>query len=404
MNFGLTRAREATLEERARGSIVGLAIGDALGHPTEFIGSVAQIRARYGDEGLVDFAPSGRHRAGTFTDDTQMTIAVLRALVRAGHADLEALMTCLGTEFVAWSRSPENNRAPGGTCLSGCSALRRGAAWRDAGVRDSKGCGAAMRAAPVGLYFHDDVEALVRVAAAQSSLTHRHPTGIASSVAAAAPVAHAVATGTLDGMLAFTRTCVEKVTPELLVEVGCDRELAERIGNREMLALLDRTQANVDVEAEDVCKLLGGAWIGEEAVATALWCVLRAGGDFRNAVLRGANSSGDSDSIACIAGSIAGALVGYAGLPTAWVRDVEKAEMLVALADALVRTRASNDEALTGAALDPFGTELRAAATTATSVESESLFASPPPAPFGDAIDDVPDDDAVEDDEPKEDV
>ncbi len=345
------------LVERARGCFLGLAVGDALGHPTEFIDSVAAIRAKYGPAGVTDFAPAGRHPAGTFTDDTQMTIAVARALSRAGHADLDTLMTTLGAELVAWARSPENDRAPGGACMRGCSELEARVPWRSAGVRDSKGCGAAMRAAPIGLYFHDDLDALVRVAAAQSALTHRHPTGIASSVAAAAPVAHVVRHGTLSGALAHTRAAVEKVTTSLLIEVGCDDRTAESIGNREMLAILDRTEACLDRDTDDVCALLGEAWVGEEAVATALWCVLRAEGDYRAAVLRGANSSGDSDSIACIAGAIAGALVGRDGLPAAWAANVERSGLLVGLAEALVRTKSTSDEPTLGAALDPFGAE-----------------------------------------------
>ncbi|MBX3192495.1 MAG: ADP-ribosylglycohydrolase family protein [Labilithrix sp.] len=341
--------------ERTRGSILGLAIGDALGHPTEFVSSVRAIRERWGEGGVTDLLPSGRHPAGTFTDDTQMAICVARALVRAGRAPLDDLMTILGEEFVAWSRSRENNRAPGGTCLSGCRALASGAPWRDAGVRDSKGCGAAMRAAPVGLYFASDVDKMIAIAAAQSSLTHRHPTGIASSVAAAAPVAWVLREKTLDGMIPFTRSCVEKLDEALLVSVGCAEELAEGIGVREMLAALDATEAALDEEADDVCSLLGGAWIGEEAVATALWCVLKAKGDFRQAVVRGANSSGDSDSIACIAGSIAGALVGISGVPSDWVAKVEKTALLDDLARALDRARANGDEP--APALDPYGAE-----------------------------------------------
>jgi ADP-ribosylglycohydrolase len=345
--------------DRFRGCILGLAIGDALGHPTEFVSSVSAIRARWGELGVTDFQPSGRHPPGTFTDDTQMTIGVLRGLVRAGHAGLDRMMEVMGQEFVAWSRSPENNRAPGGTCLSGCRSLASGTPWRRAGVGESKGCGAAMRAAPVGLFLSGahQVEELVRVAAAQSSLTHRHPTGIASSVAAAAPVAFAVREGTTTGMLSFTRECVERLDTALLVEVGCPPQLAESIGNREMLAALDAVLAMQDTESEDVCKLLGGAWIGEEAVATALWCVLRAKGEFRDSVLRGANSSGDSDSIACIAGSITGALGGVAGLSPGWAERVEKSAVLTRLAEALYRVRLGADEPTTEPDLDVFGAE-----------------------------------------------
>jgi ADP-ribosylglycohydrolase len=338
------------LLDRFRGSIVGLAVGDALGHPTEFVGSVASIRARWPPLGVTGFEPSGRHPAGTFTDDTQMSICVARALVEAGHAPLDELMQVMAREFLAWSRSSENNRAPGMACMTGCSRLAQGEPWRMAGVAGSKGCGAAMRAAPVGLYFHADEDALVRVATAQSAPTHRHPTGYASSVAAAAAVAWACRGGEIGGLLDFTEACVRRVTPELLGEMGCDPSHAG-YGGREMLAALQGVRDTQGQEADDVCSLLGGAWIGEEAVATALWCVLRAGGDFREAVLRGANSSGDSDSIACIAGGVAGAMVGHQGIPADWSAAVEHSARLDALACAL-------HEAATGGDDRPPGDEL----------------------------------------------
>jgi ADP-ribosylglycohydrolase len=323
------------LVDRYCGAILGLAIGDALGHPTEFVGSVSGIRARWGPSGVTGFEPTGRHPAGTFTDDTQMSIAVARAFLAAGAADLDALMARMAAEFVAWSRSAQNNRAPGGACMSGCSRLEQGVPWRSAGVADSKGCGAAMRAAPVGLVFHRDEERLIRVALAQSAPTHRHPTGFASSVAAAAAVAWAARGEGLDGLLDFVEACVKRITPEQLVEMGAFPQLVDRYGVGEMTAALQNVRANQDRDEDDVCHVTGGAWIGEEAVAAALWCVLRAGGDFRQSVLRGANSSGDSDSIASIAGGIAGAMAGVAALPSEWVRDVEQGARLRALAVAL---------------------------------------------------------------------
>lgn len=343
--------------DRFRGSILGLAIGDALGHPTEFVSNLGAIRARWPPLGVTGFEPSGRHPAGTFTDDTQMALAVARALCRAGRRDLDTLMTVTGEEFVAWSRSPENNRAPGGTCLAGCRALARGVPWREAGVRGSKGCGAAMRAAPVGLFHAGDIDALVRVSAAQSALTHAHPTGVASGVAAAAPVAHVLREGTLDGVFPFVRACLGRLTPALLLDVGCDARLVETIGLREMLDAVDRAEAAASQEAEDVCTLLGGAWVGEEAVACALWCVLRAEGDFSGTVLRAANTSGDSDSIACVAGSIAGALMGVDAIPPVWRGQVEKADVLDGIARALHDAVAQGRDVALDPRYDLFGAE-----------------------------------------------
>jgi ADP-ribosylglycohydrolase len=343
--------------DRFRGSILGLAVGDALGHPTEFISNLGSIRARWPPYGVTGFEPAGRHPAGTFTDDTQMAVAVARALCRVGRRDLDTLMTVMGVEFVAWARSPENNRAPGGTCLAGCRNLARGVPWREAGVRGSKGCGAAMRAAPVGLYHAHDLDALVRVGAAQSALTHAHPTGVASGVAAAAAVALPLRGGALDELIPFLRACLQRLTPAMMIDVGCDAGLVSAVGAGEMLGALTRAEAALPQEADDVCALLGGAWVGEEAVAASLWCVTRAKGDFAATVLRAANSSGDSDSIACVAGSIAGAFRGVEGIPPVWRGQVEKAAALDALARALHAAATGAGDVALHPSLDLFGAE-----------------------------------------------
>jgi ADP-ribosylglycohydrolase len=173
-----------TLRNRFQGAIIGLAVGDALGRPTEFISSLEGLHAKFGRDGVTDFEPDS-HPAGTFTDDTQMSLAVARALLRAGHQPLDKLMLVMADEFVSWNRSPENDRAPGITCRAGCANLERGIPWRDAGVAGSKGCGSAMRTAPIGLYYHGDEARLVKVARASSSLTHGHPTALAAAAATA---------------------------------------------------------------------------------------------------------------------------------------------------------------------------------------------------------------------------
>ena len=94
-------------------NIFGLAIGDALGWPTEFM-SLSQIKSRYGNPGLTDLPDPA-----FFTDDTQMSIAISEALIKAGDRDIEMLMTAVKDEFINWYHSPENNRDPGKACLSG---------------------------------------------------------------------------------------------------------------------------------------------------------------------------------------------------------------------------------------------------------------------------------------------
>jgi ADP-ribosylglycohydrolase len=83
----------------------------------------------------------------------------------------------------------------------------------------------------------------------------------------------------------------------------------------------------------------GGGWIAEEAVAMALFCVLRHPGDYVAAVRLGANITGDSDSVASIAGGILGARLGTAALPTDWVERLENRDQLMAVAERLARKK-----------------------------------------------------------------
>src|SRR5690349_18239053 len=116
----------------ATGSLFGLAYGDALGKPTEFR-TVAQIISRYGPGGPRDLTGN----PALITDDTQMALAVAHAL-RDAPLTPDELEPQLRARFVAWRYSPDNNRAPGGTCLSACTRLARPGRWQHATVIKSK--------------------------------------------------------------------------------------------------------------------------------------------------------------------------------------------------------------------------------------------------------------------------
>jgi ADP-ribosylglycohydrolase len=161
---------------KASGCLFGLAFGDALGKPTEFL-TVAEIEDRYGPGGPRELVGD----PALVTDDTQMTLAVAWALHDAARPDPDALAQSLRRRFVAWAISPDNNRAPGNTCLQACADLSRGVAWQQASVAGSKGCGANMRVAPVGLVPGYDLDTLAGVAQLQAGLTHGHPTALAAS-------------------------------------------------------------------------------------------------------------------------------------------------------------------------------------------------------------------------------
>ncbi len=326
--------------DKVRGTVLGLAIGDALGYPGEFR-SRQQILDAFGPEGVTDFVGiqderwperpyivGKRHAPGTYTDDTQMSVALAEGLLDVGpNASLDDQMVAVGKRFVAWARSPENNRAPGGTCMTGCANLERGVFWRDANVADSKGCGSAMRVAPIGLLWPDDLEKVGEVARASSLLTHGHDAGVEGAAAAALLVALALRGATPAEMY---REIMERCAPRSADFRRCLEKLPGAVEDPPALALSNAG--------------LGEAWVAEEAVASALYCVWRHRDDYAAAVLCGANTDGDSDSIACIAGSIMGARLGASAIEARWRQEVENAAYLEELADRLYVASIAKDE------------------------------------------------------------
>jgi len=95
---------------------------------------------------------------------------------------------------------------------------------------------------------------------------------------------------------------------------------------------------------------IDAGWVADEAVMAALYCFLRSPDDFLATVRRGANTAGDSDSIACIAGGIIGAYLGYRSLPREWMERLEKSDHLAGLAGRLEAARTAAFPAGTGGA------------------------------------------------------
>jgi ADP-ribosylglycohydrolase len=256
-----------------------------------------------------------------FTDDTQMTLAVAEALIAAGHQDLGAIMAAISQEFVAWLHSPENNRSPGGSCLYGARQLEAGVPWWKSGKPNSKGCGAAMRVAPIGFFYQHDLPKLRQVAAASALATHHHPAAQLGAAAAAFLVKLA-----LDGIPP------EEMLPALELETHGQVQDFDQA--------LDRLEAALEMTSpEAALAYIGEGWVAEEAVLLALYCFTKSPDDFLATIRRGANTQGDSDSIACIAGGISGAYLGIRALPPEWVERIEKSPHLADVAHRLAAVR-----------------------------------------------------------------
>ncbi len=324
---------------RASGTLFGLALGDALGAKTEFM-NVAEILHRFPPRGPLE--PAGN--PALVTDDTQMTLAVGEALLEAARPyTATTLEEPLRRAFIAWNNSPNNNRAPGVTCMRACANLERGLPWYEATIASSKGCGADMRVAPVGLLpLGKGGTTRAAIAQFQAALTHGHPTGLAASDLTAFTIADLTAGGGPEGLSGRLRAYA--VSQRHVYHADWLGPLWQRTGVNspeefiargwdECLQVLDRLDSALKVmdRESDPCLATGEGWVAEEAFATGLLCFLMFPADAVAAIRRAAVTAGDSDSIACLAGAFAGAHLGIAAWPEEWVSRIEYYDRLAAL-------------------------------------------------------------------------
>ncbi|PPK67973.1 ADP-ribosylglycohydrolase family protein [Actinokineospora auranticolor] len=344
--------------DRWLGSLLAGAVGDALGAPVEFL-STAEIRARVGAEGVTDYLEA-YGGLGRVTDDTQMTLFTLEAMIRAhvgkrmmffdqqpASVLQHAYQRWYHTQGTPWHRAggsyameaePDgwlvrerelhHRRAPGATVLTALKGFADGGERGSVSHRlnDSKGCGAVMRAAPCALWSVDPVDAFV-VAVQSGALTHGHPSGYLTA-GALAFVVHRL----LDGV----------DLPAALAEVRT--ELLTWEDSAETVAALDQAVALAERgrPTPEQLERLGGGWVGEEALAIGV-CAALVATDLPDGLRLAVNHSGDSDSTGAICGNLLGAVHGLGAIPQPWLDGLELRDVMLRLGrDALVEFSPTN--------------------------------------------------------------
>lgn len=261
--------------QQAKASLLGLAIGDALGEQVYLPANAIARRL-----------PPGPWR---WTDDTEMACSVLSVLATHGRVDPDAL----ADSFV---RHYDVDRGYGRGMDVMMRDVRRGANLRDVardtfGGTGSWGNGGAMRVAPLGAWFAGDPDRAAEEAAVSASVTHTHPEGVAGAVA----VAVAAAGGDL-------------------------AEAARYTPPGEVLDGLRKALAMPDANPSDAAAALGtgGQISAPDTVPLALWIAARHPNDYTEAVWTAAAVAEDVDTMCAIVGGIVAARVGEAGIPPEW--------------------------------------------------------------------------------------
>jgi poly(ADP-ribose) glycohydrolase ARH3 len=290
-----------------RGSLLGLALGDALGAPYE--GGPLE-RASWL---LLGKTLQGKRR---FTDDTQMALDLAASLIERGEIDQDDLAVRFARSY-RWSRG----YGPGAARV--LKRVRGGRPWREASRSvypdGSFGNGAAMRSPVVGLFFADVPGAMIEAARGSGEVTHAHPLALEGAVVTATATACALA------------DCAAGEILDAAAARATSRDFVDRFAvARHWLG------ERAPPSPREVRARLGMGIVAVESCVTAIYLAVRfADAPFGDLVAFTASCGGDVDTVGAMAGAIWGARNGHARLPQFELAGLEAAERIDDVAIAL---------------------------------------------------------------------
>ena len=293
--------------DRARWSLEGLAVGDSFGERFFVSNDIEEYlianRAIPAGERSHEEA-AAKQPVWPYTDDTLMALSVFASLARFGDIDQD----WLAKDF---ARRYDSSRGYGPAMHSYLARLREGEDWREAapslfGGSGSFGNGAAMRVAPIGAYFANDMDAVVENAVRSAEVTHAHPEAVAGAIAVAAAAAIASRARAEPGPPTF-HGFLDRILPFVAEgEVRNGMLRARQIGPEASMRLAVPALGNgVRVTAQDT-------------VPFAIWCAARHLGDFEEALWTTVSGLGDRDTTCAIVGGIVAAYTGPDAIPADW--------------------------------------------------------------------------------------
>lgn len=301
----------ATLADRYRGALHGLAVGNALGIPVE--GHSRPFILRRHPDGVRDIAPEERQRP--WDDDLAQAVVLAEAVLESDALDIHDV----AARLAAWRR--DNGRGIGHHTRRVLDAIVEGASAADAAhvvwlkaEQNAAGNGAVMRCAPVALRWRSDPNRLIAETLQSALVTHHDARCGWSAVAVNAAIA-----ASLDG-----RSLELGELADSLNEAGAPMTVVDAV-KRVSGASLDTLELDHDNTMGYTIK----------AMQAALWALEQPEG-LETTLMTIVNAGGDTDTNGAVAGAALGAKHGAGAIPKRWTSNVGRLDELTALADRLL--------------------------------------------------------------------
>jgi len=291
-------------------TLVGCAIGDALGNPFEMKPAISPSLTTW-DALFKAGGTFWKGDAGQYTDDTLMSIALSKSIIQSTGFDPKDV----ANEYLNWYLS-KNTRGIGTTTATALENLKLGYSWEQSGLISSRsgGNGTAMRAAPIGLVYRNKLNLVLKYAVEDASITHNSLEPKMGSCAIA--LATAILTDRDVGTIAMSSLLGN------IISVLLDSEVKSKLQDVQK-ALHEKIDPKV------VLASIGTSGYVPESVGAAFYCLL-ATSSFEDAVVMAVRGGGDTDTIAAMTGAMAGTYYGLDGIPEHY-KSVENFDLLTSL-------------------------------------------------------------------------
>lgn len=294
------------MSQKIPATLVGVAIGDALGLPFEMkLSTEPNLQKWDGSSYLPTSNKWMTAEPGWVSDDTQMTLALARSITEEGSYDPAKVMD----SYLSWFQSP-TCRGMGGTVREAILTYLRTKNSLNCGVPGSLGNGTAMRASPIGLAFRKEIDAVARISDLDASLTHQSVEARHASMAIAIGVA-------LLSLGAYTLSQVPKVVGTML-----PHGLLKEVLSGQPYGLNDKTLPGY------LRSLPGKAVTNDVAV---VYGIVGSAPSFNRGLELAIRRGGDTDTIASMVGGLLGSHYGLADIPSNLLDPLENKEEILAL-------------------------------------------------------------------------